>query len=165
METIAVYWEESIKTYGIRSETGLDLVQVDVSPSSLSKLGRQLVELGRSDAAVRLILLHCHTSEILGLSMVFSAGWREHLSTFISGDAFAAVSRNFRVDSPVEMLNFHGPHFGDRYGIADAAHSALKKENIRYIAMGCSAASVHVVFPENTAEKARKALATVFKTP
>ena len=75
------------------------------------------------------------------------------------------LTRSFIIDFPVEMLNFHGPHFGDRYGIADMAGRALQKNGNRYILMGCSAASVHILFIKNAADKAKAALASVFETP
>jgi len=165
METIAVYWEENIKTYGIKTEGDLSLVQADVRPSSLAAMGRQLAELGRHDAPVRLILAHHYTPAALRLTLVFADGCKDRLTEFCSQEAFTGACQDVRIDSPVEMLNFHGPHFGDRYGIANMAGDALKKEKIQFITIGCSAASVHIVFPENTADKAQKALKTVFKTP
>jgi aspartokinase len=165
VETIAVYWEDTIKTYGIRPEKDLCLLQADISLSSLPGIGEQLMDLGRRGAPVRLIMAQPHPSEALRLFAVFAGGWQDRLADFFSETAFASFCNNLRIVSPVAMLNFQGPHFGDRYGIAAAANDALAKEKISYIAMGCSAASVYVVLPADSAEKARKALATVFKTP
>ena len=97
--------------------------------------------------------------------MVFRDIFRERLLEFGARQAVKNLSRSFIIDFPVDMLYFHGPHFGDRYGIADMAGHALRKNDIRFIAMGCSAASVHLIFPENLADKARKALASVFQIP
>lgn len=165
METIAVYWEENIRTYGIQVEKTLCLVQADILPTRLAALGQQLAELGQGKTKTRLILAHHFEPGLLRLSMVFEEKWKERLVKFCAQPAVEDASQYIVIDSPVEMLYFHGPHYGDRYGIAGMAGHALKNKNIRYIAMGCSAASVHFIFSENRADKAKKALGSVFKTP
>ena len=165
VETIAVYWEENIRTYGIQVEKNLCLVQADVLPTRLAALGQQLAELGQGEIKTRLILAHHFDPGVLRITMVFEEKWKKQLVEFYRSPAVEHIFRSFEIDSPVEMLYFHGPHFGDRYGIAGMAGHALKNNNIRYIAMGCSAASVHFIFPENWADKAKKALGSVFNTP
>ena len=165
METIAVYWEENIRTYGIQVEKNLILARTDILPGQLAELGQQITELGQGETHFRLILAHPYEPEVLSITMVFRDIFRERLLEFGARQAVKNLSRSFIIDFPVEMLYFHGPHFGDRYGIADMAGHALRKNDIRYIAMGCSAASVHLIFPENLADKARKALASVFQIP
>ncbi|MCG6911794.1 MAG: hypothetical protein LJE94_16965 [Deltaproteobacteria bacterium] len=164
METIAVYWEETIRTYGFQVEKGLCLVRADVDPTQLPDLGRWLGELGKAALRFRLVLVHQPEAGALRLHLVCSGEWKDRLTTSPS-PVFTDDARHYRVDYPVEMLTFYGPHFGDRYGIAHKACDALEKEDIRYIATGCSAASVHFVFPENRADRAADALGTVFKTP
>jgi aspartokinase len=165
VETIAVYWEENIRTYGIQVEKDLCLVQADVLPTRMVALGQQLAELGQGETKTRLILAHHFDPGVLRISMLFEEKWKEQLVEFCGSKAVEEGCGPFGIDSPVEMLYFHGPHYGDRYGIAGMAGHALKNKNIRYIAMGCSAASVHYIFPENQADKAKKALGSVFKTP
>ena len=165
VETIAVYWEENIRTYGIQVEKNLCLAQAYILHSQLAAWGQQLADLGRGGTTVRLILAHLHEPEKLLISMVFPEKFEEKLVEFKSRPVVGDVSGSFITDSPVEMLYFHGPHFGDRYGIADMAGHTLQKNDIRYIVMGCSVASVHFVFPENVADGAKKALGSVFHTP
>jgi aspartokinase len=165
METIAVYWEETIRTYGIQVEKNLCLVQTDVLPPKVDALGQLLVELGEDGTKPRLILAHQFEAKQLRISMVFQEKFKNRLVQFTTRPAAEDVSSSFVMDCPVEMLNFHGPHFGDRYGIADMAATALKIKDIRYMAMGCSAASVHLIFPENVGDRAKKALESVFNTP
>ena len=165
METIAVYWEKNIKTYGIQVEKKLCLAQVDIQPSRLAALGQQVAELGRDETKVSLILAHHFEPESLQFSMVFQERFKEQLVEFCARPSVEEISKSIIIDAPVEMLYFHGPHFGDRYGIADMAGHALQKKDIRYIVMGCSAASVHFIFPENAGDRAKKALGSVFNTP
>jgi aspartokinase len=165
METIAVYWEENIRTYGIQLEKNLCLARADILPGQLAELGRQIAELGQDETRFRLILAHAYEPDVLSLSMVFREPFRQRLSEISTRPLVKDLSCAFAIHVPVEMLCFHGPHFGDRYGIAHMAGHALQKKNIRYIVMGCSAASVHILFPENAADKAKMALASVFQTP
>jgi len=165
METIAVYWEENIRTYGIQVEKNLCLARTDILPGQLAELGQQITELGQEETHFRLILAHQHEPEVLSISMVVRESFKQQLHEFSTRPMVKDLSRSFVIHSPVEMLYFHGPHFGDRYGIADMAGHALKKKDIRYIVMGCSAASVHLLFPENVADKAKMALASVFQPP
>jgi aspartokinase len=165
LETIAVYWEENIRTYGIQVEKNLCLAQADILTGQLAAWGQQLVDLGRQGTAVRLILAHQHEPEKLLISMVLPETFQEKRVEFKSRPAVEDVFGSFSIESPVEMLYFHGPHFGDRYGIADMACHALHKNDVRFIAMGCSAASVYFVFPEDVADRAQKALGSVFHTP
>jgi len=165
VETIAVYWEENIRTYGIQVEKDLCLARVDLLPGQLAELGQQITELGQDKTKFRLILAHQYEPEVLSISIVVQESFRQRLLEFSTRPFVQDLSRSFVIDSPVEMLYFHGPHFGDRYGIADMAGHALQKKDIRYIVMGCWAASVHLIFPENVADKAKMALASVFQTP
>ena len=165
METIAVYWEENIRTYGIQVEKNLCLARADILPGQLAELGQQIIELGQDESNFRLILAHQYEPEVLSLSMVVRGSYHQGLIEFSARPFVKNFFRPFVIDFPVEMLYFHGPHFGDRYGIADMAGHALQKKDIQYIVMGCSAASVHILFPENVADKAKMALASVFQAP
>lgn len=165
METIAVYWEENIRTYGLQVEKNLCLVQADILPSKLEVLGQLAAELGKGGIKTRLILAHHFEPERLRISMVFPEKSKKHLLERLARPSAQNVSMSFTIDAPVEVLYFHGPHFGDRYGIADMAVTALQKESIRYMMMGCSAASVHFVFPKDIGDRAQKALEPVFNTP
>ena len=59
---------------------------------------------------------------------------------------------------PVGIIFFHGPHFGDRYGIADATLAALSKAHVKVIASGCSSSSVYMVLSQDDLERAEEVL-------
>ena len=72
----------------------------------------------------------------------WSAGcWRTDLQT--------KTPTSLQTIAPVELIYLHGPHFQDRYGIAEAALSPLQKADIPILAAGCSGTSVYIVVPEN----------------
>ena len=64
--------------------------------------------------------------------------------------------------APVALIYLHGPHFQDRYGIAEAALSPLQKADIPVLATGCSGTSVYIVVHENRADEAATCLAETF---
>lgn len=56
------------------------------------------------------------------------------------------------------MLYFHGPHFGDRYGIFNAAAACLENEGLELLLAGCTGASVTLVLPMGQGTAAVSAL-------
>jgi aspartokinase len=67
--------------------------------------------------------------------------------------------------TPVEVVFFHGPHFGDRYGIAETAFGALADNGIQVIAGVCSGSCVYLVTPEGGAEDVVRVLSGTFEIP
>jgi hypothetical protein len=67
--------------------------------------------------------------------------------------------------SPAEIVFFQGPHFGDRYGIADVAVAALAGGGVQMMAVVCSGACIYIVLPEGKSEEAVLILAETFEIP
>jgi len=63
----------------------------------------------------------------------------------------------------VAALFIHGPHFGDRYGIANTLVRALEKGGISLLALGCAVSSISVIIREEDLAAAVKALETTFQ--
>ena len=63
------------------------------------------------------------------------------------------------------MISFQGPHFGDRYGIADTAFKALARQGVPILITVCSGAALYIVLPENKLHEARPLLAEAFEVP
>jgi len=156
METFAVYWEPIIKTYGICERTGLCLVTLDLPFDRIGDGGDWLTRFAsRFDGALVLIFSRPATP----------AGLRLHLLLDRHPSALEGVCSGLRVDNPVEMVYFQGPHYGDRYGIAGAAVSALAKHGVPLLAVVCTGASVYLITPKGMAGAARTALGNAFSTP
>lgn len=158
METIAIYWEPIIKTYGIEERTGLSLVMIPLGtegsdPDALSyleaaeKYDNVVISFAppSSDGGVRLHLIFDGVPPPRTDGLEYPPG--------------------MQVEAPVELVYFHGPHYGDRYGIADAAIGALADAKVPLRAMACSGASVYIVVPEGFARLAGKALSHAFVVP
>jgi len=90
-----------------------------------------------------------------GISLVFCLPEKEGRDFHISLIKILSL-KPYRYLYPVGILFFHGPHFGDMYGIADAAFSSLLKAGIKIISSGCSSASVFLVIAEDDLNRAEE---------
>ena len=159
METIAVYWESRIKTYGFQRITDLSFIEFSYPLSEIKSLGE---------------ILSQDDLQILGPKFII-AQESDHKITFIfclpvkeGKDFHASLEKTSRPTPhryiyPVGIIFFYGPHFGDRYGIADATFSALLKADIKIIASGCSAASVFLVLAQDDMDNAEDVLSETFE--
>ncbi|MBN2034323.1 MAG: hypothetical protein JW836_13705 [Deltaproteobacteria bacterium] len=82
-----------------------------------------------------------------------------HHETSLGGDEIT------RRVIPVELVFFHGPHFGDRYGIAEAAFRALTDNGIKAFASACSGSCIYLVLAEGESEGAVQFLSGTFEIP
>jgi aspartokinase len=73
--------------------------------------------------------------------------------------------RRYSCRGPVSVLFVHGPHFGDRYGIANAFITALRNADIPILALSCAVSSISAVIEGNDPGKALEALSARFQTP
>ncbi|MEW5721565.1 MAG: hypothetical protein AB1896_00545 [Thermodesulfobacteriota bacterium] len=152
VETIAVYWEDRIKTYGFELATGLALVQARWAA------GRE----DRREApgpTYGLVLAQSFDGATLELTLVMEAQAVSDL------EKRPGRLELYEVTAPVDMVHFQGPHFGDRYGIAAAAFAALAEDGLPLLAAGCAGSSIYLVLSEGRGEKARKALDQSFQVP
>lgn len=165
METIAVYWEPRVKTYGFNEVTDLSLVEFGIRPEQMADLGFGVQELGGLGINLLLVLAQNLGDEHLGLYLLIKYEWEEriitHLGQIIGGDPRESIC----VTSPVGLIYFQGPHFGDRYGIADSAFRALSRNAIPILAAGCSASSIYLVLPEERIKEGKTFLSRAFESP
>ncbi len=152
LETIAVYWEPVIRTYGFQVRTGLTLVCLETG--SGPGWGLSGDDAGLFSGANLIMAVALPTE---------SGGLRTGL--VFSGKVPEASGFHGRADRPVELLYFQGPHFGDRYGIAAAALGALHRAAVPVIAAGCTGASVYIVLEPGRADEAVASLSDAFRVP
>jgi hypothetical protein len=165
MQTIAVYWESRIKTYGFQTVTDLSLIEITFPAHRVTDVGLTLCELGEVPIGFRLVsaqssgngtskiyLLIRRHSETQALERIRMAGGEE-------------TEDGLFVASPLELLHFQGPHYGDRYGIAEAAFKALAFGSVPVLLAACSQSCVCLVLPEARARQAETWLTEVFEVP
>jgi len=130
----------------------------------MASLGRALVQMGEKG-------IHSHLtfsrpcSEGLEICFLIQRDLEhlaaEHLEQPLQQD----VDRFAYHTSPAELVFFQGPHFGDRYGIADVAVEALAGGGVQTVAVVCSGACIYIVLPEGKSEEAVRVLAETFEIP
>jgi hypothetical protein len=65
----------------------------------------------------------------------------------------------------VDLISFHGPHFGDRYKIFWTAMDCLTEDHVPVLVAGCTGASISLAVPDGQGRAARNALARGFEAP
>lgn len=165
METIAVYWEPKIKTYGFQDVSGLSLLELGFQSKRLSEWGLEIYEIGNSGINFELVLVEAGEGQSLQVYLLFERKWEKKLVGHISRVIRRDDGETFQITSPVGLIYFFGPHFGDRYGIADSAFRALDHKNITILAAGCSGSAIYMVLSEGMIQKAKALLAEMFEVP
>lgn len=165
METIAVYWEPKPKIYGFKEVTDLSLLNIEIRPGKMSQWGLWLMELADLDIGFHLILAKYSTHQKLRLYILLEKFWADSVLSSIDKRIDLESEKYFHLTSPVELISFHGPHFGDRYGIAYSAFKALDDQEVRILIAACSGAAVYIVMPEKKLQEARLFLAEAFEAP
>jgi len=159
VETIAVYWESKIKTYGFQKISELALIELRFPLAGVRSLGDLLTSHDMQSLNAPFIM----AQESEGtLAFVFCLPERQGMQFHTSLE-----QRNtpffYRYMYPVGIIFFYGPHFGDRYGIAEAAFSAVSKEGIQLIASGCASSSVYLIMAQDDLSEAEQELRKTFE--
>jgi aspartokinase len=162
-EIVCSYQEEIIKVYNFTHQSDLDLWNMALPLKDLGGLGAVLLEL--NGLPLRMPFLVSKSSpddERIYFALCFAAGYREEVRQ--------AFERNLPgLDlsclGPVSVVFLHGPHFGDRYGIAKAFLKALQNAGIAPLALSCAVSSISVVIQGNDANQTIEALTSSFQIP
>lgn len=165
METIAVYWEPVIKTYGLEGATDLTLVNIHLKSERMTEWGFWIWKLGSSMDGFHLALLEHSDPNFFHLYLLVDSNGAEKILSPLDKHIRTDTGEYFDKIYPVDLIYFQGPHFGDRYGIADAAFKALEDGNIPVLIAACSGASVYLVLPEKKRCEAIPVLARAFHDP
>ena len=159
METIAVYWEQPIKTYGFQKVTDLVLVEFSYPLKEITSLGKTLSQDALQKVKAEFIMVQ-ERGDAISITLCLSE--KEYKDFWVSV-ADAPGSTPCEYTYPVGIIYFHGPHFGDRYGIAEATFSTLSDADIEIVASGCSASSVFVVMAQDDLARAEDVLSHTFE--
>jgi aspartokinase len=162
MDTIAVYWEPQIKTYGISQKTGLCLVSMSLPPVEIVRSIDHLRCCTDPAATLLMISADSWDGHLLRVSLVLDPQDKVELSYRLQT---AAWQHRLQVHPEVEMIYFHGPHFGHRYGIAHTVLQVLMARKVPLLTSACCAASVYLAVPKGQSEAARQALSSVLVVP
>jgi aspartokinase len=159
METIAVYWESRIKTYGFQKIPQLALIELSCPIGAIKSLGDILTNDDMQALTAPFIAAQESDRE---LSFIFCLPEREGKGLHASLEQ-SDIPTYHRCICPVGIIFFHGPHFGDRYGIAEVAFSAISKAGIQLIASGCASSSVYLILAQDDLDRAEEVLSKTFE--
>lgn len=161
-EIICSYEEQIIKVYNLVNHCDLDLWKLKLPRRSLGNLGAAFMAMDRHGIKLPFLVAQPDEEESMFFAMCLPSEHRQKIRhTF----AFQLPGiEPTRLDQ-VTMLSLHGPHFGDRYGIARALVSAMQSHNIAPLAISCTIASISVVVRTDEMERATAALGTSFQIP
>ena len=157
---IASYQEKVIRIYDIVQQSDLELWSLTVDQSDLRDLGAALITLGQWEIRMVFVIALPFLENKLSFSFCFSGGQEAKIrDTFASHLSNPVLARH----SQVAALYIHGPHFGDRYGIALTLVKALESSGVSLLALGCAVSSISVIIREEDLTAAVQALKATFK--
>jgi hypothetical protein len=167
-ETAASYVEKKIKTYAIQTRDNVKLCRFDIHTDLLAVWGDHIQRL--DDLGIRFHYVSAFISEknhIRLFSVLESENSHFNNAThhFFSDIFPKELSACCDFLLLADIISFHGPHFGDRYGISAHAFSAMQHRSIPVLLMGCVGSSISIVVPAGMSQKGRDALSEFFETP
>jgi len=165
METVAMYWEPRIKTYGFQVTRYLALYRYAFSADLSAQWNRAAAGIADNVDRFHLVTAQPGSRGELDLLLVCEPGLPETAADPLSIEMPAAADHRVESITPVAMLCFQGPHYGDRFGIADFTYRSLEKYARHLHAAVFSCASVYLVFPEDRIAEARSRLEAAFRIP
>jgi hypothetical protein len=165
METIAVYWEETIRTYGFNLLEGQTLCQMSMSPNEVVSWGRSLQRIAEAQALFRLVWARMENPSHIKFSLLCDDDHWEKVRTYLENLNDCEIDSGAWTLSQVDTIFFQGPHFGDRYGIMDFTYKALAKRQIPLEGAICSVASIYLLTTRGLGEDAKKCLSDAFEIP
>lgn len=165
-ETRATYIEQKIKTYGIGLTPCLDLLEICCRPDQLETCGKGIKFLEKTGKKFYFTCAMTHnrdgnTCHLFCLTDPLSAFDRQSFLWELKAEKSLDVCKFVSAD----LISFQGPHFGDRFGIFNAAMACFQSESIPVLLAGCTGASICMVLPSPMGEIATPALAKGFDTP
>lgn len=165
METIAVYSEPIIRTYGFNLKENLFLCRLTLRLENLGSWGRELQDLADLSVNFHLVWSCPQKPEEIKFFLLCDDEYRKDITGFINRKKVIEISEQIKCEAGMELIYFQGPHFGDRHGIADFTLATLSKQKIPIKAMACSGSAVYLVFEKLNGVKAKAILSNAFEIP
>jgi hypothetical protein len=164
METIAIYSESIISTYGFNLLERLIVGHVEVRFDQLKRWGALLQDIAH-EPAFRLVWAQRRGLDRINFYLLCDDNQWHKLEPFFDQCEQNKAGPWRRQAQAADLLFFQGPHYGDRYGIMDYTHQALADRKIPVLAAVCSVATIYLVVPAGRGETAKSELTRVFNIP
>ena len=158
-EVVAAYQEKVIKIYHLIELADLDLWCVSIPTSMvLENLGAALMALGRQGLRIPFLVALPGAEDRFVCTFSTASERQEEVARLLD----THISVNSQRLSPVAALFFHGPHFGDRYGIVDTLMQALERVQVEPLALSCTVSSISVMLKNENLAPAMAELSQTF---
>jgi aspartokinase len=156
VETVAVYWEPKIRIYGMDLQRDLSHLSLTCPVAALSSAGWQ--KIGGNKEKFRLLLAQNDEHSNLNCDFLVEPCWRDSLFSDLQSVIVNDHSTHVVYDDNVDMVAFHGPHFQDRFGIAERVLTVLHENGIPLISSGCTGTSVNITVAAGNGDSVVKCL-------
>jgi len=164
-QTIATYREERVKTYGFQIAVDLALFEVKLDAQSICPFGVKIYSLAKFHPVFHLVAASTFIDGLFVCYILLPAKDESNFMKYVLLNGDFEESKTVLVTSPVDLIYFQGPHYGDRYGIAETALGALARASIPVLVTACSQSCIYLVLPGAMGPKAKRSLAEVFEVP
>lgn len=165
METIAVYWESRIRTYGFHLTEGVRLCRIDISPDQLGAWGAALQSIADDEPGFRLVWAQTGAPGSIHFFLLCDDEHWSRVRSFLECHRRCGTVDGMDAAERADLLFFQGPHYGDRYGVLDFTLAPLTASGIPLLAIACSVATIYLVLPAGRGEAARTLLSEAFDIP
>lgn len=165
METIAIYWEPVIRIYGIESRENIVFFELTFPVKDLEFHGTNIEKMATTCSDFIMVLLQYINEKSAKLCIAIQSQYAEALHHNLDGLSKKGYKVTIQFLQNVDLVFFHGPHFQDRYGIAETVFKVLDLKTISLRALGCTGTSVYLVVNTGEADIVRKMLSQGFIVP
>jgi aspartokinase len=165
METITVYQETIIKTYGFQLVEGLCMLLMRVANERFSSIESLLNRTERSDPTFRAVFSQWMDPDSMTVCLVVDPQKEREIKACLQWTLKGALKGAVESVKPVDLICFQGPHFGERYGIAQAVFQTLRRRSIPVLASEFSQSTIILVLQGGVAEAAKSCLSEAFQVP
>ncbi len=169
-KVVATYQEKINKVYWIIPQPDLDLWGMSIATADiLAGFAGALMEMGNWAWPSR-FWWPCRGWGARNSSCRFSTARRQPGGPD-HGSEMRRILKNHLPDlrpmrlTPVAGIFLHGPHFGDRYGIAHTLVEALEKAHITLLALSCTISSISLIIRQQELAAAQVILGNTFASP
>lgn len=165
METIAVYWEPIIQVYGFDSRKNAAFIELDFPLEDAYYWGECIETLASTGSGFIMALAQYINTGTLRICIAIHQDYADSCRQLLGEYGKKSYKVTLRSQQPVDILFFHGPHFQDRYGIAEAAFRTLNQDRITLHSVSCTGTSVYIVVNGGETELAKEMLSQGFMVP
>jgi aspartokinase len=165
-KVVATYQEKVTKVYCIVPQSDLDLWGASISSTAiLEGFAAALMDLGELGLQLPFLVA---IPELGSKEFLVSFSTRGNQSGEDQSGKVRGILRRRLPDvrlmhlTPVAGLFLHGPHFGDRYGIAHTLVDALEKAHISLLALSCTISSISLIIRQQELAAAQLVLGKTF---